>query len=42
MDNIAPQPNILAIFQKNPNCYYPGIRIDFTDVKDHAASIAKG
>ena len=33
--------NIFAMFQKNPNCYYPYVRIDFTQIKDHTESTAK-
>lgn len=39
----ANQPtNIFAMFQKNPTCHYPTVRIDFTQVKDQSESAAKG
>lgn len=42
MNGPTQQTNILAMFQRNPNCYYPGVRIDFTEIKDHSESTAKG
>jgi hypothetical protein len=42
MNDLTKQTNIFAMFQKNPNCYYPKIQIDFTDMKDHIASNTKG
>jgi hypothetical protein len=41
--NTSLQPtNIFAMFQRNPNCHYPCVRIDFTEIKDHSESTAKG
>lgn len=42
MTDTSQQANIFALFKKDPICYYPGIRIDFTDVKDHSASVTEG
>jgi hypothetical protein len=41
--NTSLQPtNIFAMFQRNSNCHYPCVRIDFTEIKDHSESTAKG
>ena len=42
MNDSRRQTNIFAMFQRNTNCFYPGVRIDFTDIKDQAATNAKG
>ena len=36
------QANFLALLQKDPDCYFSGIRIDFTKVQDHSASTKQG
>ena len=36
------QANIFALFQKRADCHFGGSRIDFTDVKDHLASVSEG
>lgn len=42
MNGSIQQTNILAMFQRNSNCYYPAVRIDFTEIKDHSESTARG
>jgi len=34
--------NFFALFQKDPDCYFGGVRIDFSQVKDHSASTNQG
>jgi hypothetical protein len=42
MSNENQPANIFAMFQKNPNCHYPCVRIDFTQIKDNYESAIKG
>jgi len=42
MNGSTQTTNIFAMSQKNLNCYYNCVRIDFTQIKDHSESIAKG
>lgn len=42
MNNDSQPTNIFAMFQKNPSCHYPCVRIDFTQIKDGQESSLKG
>ncbi len=42
MSDKSQPANIFAMFQRNPNCHYPCVRIDFSQMKDQFESINKG